>query len=161
MTETKKFREDPKLKRYEALTVFGQKYREESSLKVTKGVNIIGDIRLSEDETKVLEYNPKMAVLPKYVEEEVDKEIELAGVKVRWDIGGHPEEYKQKGTEEDEVGGVEEERKKENAELEEVEARQVFDPIKKTLNFSKMKKNEREGLESLKKQSKEGDITII
>ena len=68
-----------------------------------------------------------MAVLPKYVEEEVDKEIESAGVKVRWDMTGHPEEYELKGTEDEEVGArAEEERKKENAELEEVEARQVF-----------------------------------
>ena len=78
----KKYQEDPKLKEYAQLSVFNGKYKETADITKTGGVNVIGNVVLSDEEKKVLGNNPKMAVVTKFDEEVFDKELEVSCSKV-------------------------------------------------------------------------------
>ena len=75
------------------ISVFGGKYRDADDVEETTGVNIIGNIELSEDEISVLSNNPKLAIVSRFDEENMDKELVLAATKVRWDMMNNPEKF--------------------------------------------------------------------
>ena len=56
-------------------------------------VLVIGDIKLNENEERVLTMNPKYGVYTEIEQEEVEKELEVAGIKSRWDMRNNPEHY--------------------------------------------------------------------
>ena len=54
-------------------------------------VLVIGDIKLNENEERVLTMNPKYGVYTDIEQEDVEKELEVAGIKSRWDMRNNPE----------------------------------------------------------------------
>ena len=136
------FKNEERLKGYEGISVFGGAYKEENGIEF-RGVNVVGNIVLSAEERLVLENNPKLAIISKLDEENLDKELEMAACKVRWDISSNPDKF---GIEENDqkVNAAEKDRDVEDvkdkmSEKIEAEARQIYDPITKTLSFSKQK----------------------
>ena len=78
---------DPLLNKYKAVSVFSGKYKElPEEVAVTRNYNVVGNVRLDENEAKVLDNNPKLATLEKLDEELLARELEVAGNKARWEF---------------------------------------------------------------------------
>ena len=99
-------------------------------------VKIIGDVKLNENEMKILKLHPKFAILPRLVEGGLDLDEELANSKLRMQIHKEYDERKEKN----ELGldlPVEDDKAKiEEIELE-AKSRQVFNPMEKTYDERK------------------------
>ena len=110
----------------------GCRYRGNNYGKISsriKEANVIGDLVLSSEEKQVLKNNPKLAILSQVDEETLDRELEVAGIKVRWDMRSNVEEY---GIVEEEMMTKEKETEVEG--IEEV-SRQVFDIENEIMDF--------------------------
>ena len=87
---------------------------------------------MSNNEKKVLNNNPKLAVLERFDEETLIRELEVAGVKVRWEMWSNPEKFEQ------ELGVVEEQSKTDQnveVDMNDVMSRQVYDFEQKRISF--------------------------
>lgn len=118
--------EDPAVSKYKDLGVFNEGYGNDVEDDVF--VNVIGDVVLNDDERLLLKNSPKLAITSQIDEEQVERELEIACMKTRWDYKSSPGEY---NVEEDKVS-------EESKELENL-TRQVFNHEKKVLDFSSSK----------------------
>ena len=82
----------PELEEFEGLNALKGDFIEKESAENI--VLVIGDIKLNDNEKRVLTMNPKFGVYTEIEPEEVEKELEVGGVKTRWDIRSNPELYK-------------------------------------------------------------------
>ena len=96
-------------------------------------VIVIGDIKLSENEERVLSLNPKYGVYTDIEQEDVEKELEVAGIKSRWDMRNNPEHYEDLARQEI---GPEVQVNAPTACEQAVTVRQVFDYDTKSIRFS-------------------------
>ena len=128
-----------KLRGFEAVSVLNGAFKDDDEedvrLNSCRNFNVIGEVELSENEVRILENNPKLAILDEFDEELLENEVEAAGMKVRWDLWNNPEKY---GEVEDEVFKDSKDGGDENEESEEVVdvSRQAYNPEKKILNFT-------------------------
>ena len=84
-------RSRPEIEGFESLSVLNGDFIEKETDE--NKVLVIGDIKLNEKEERVLTMNPKFGVYTEIEPEEVEKELEVGGVKTRWDIRNNPELY--------------------------------------------------------------------
>ena len=78
-------REAQEVRGYEGVSVFSGTYRGELETS-SQNFNVIGEVVLTENEKKMLNNNPKLAILDVFDEETLERDIEVAGMKVRRDI---------------------------------------------------------------------------
>lgn len=121
--EKKKMSEDKAVEKYKELSVFTGEYS--GMIEDEVFTNIVGDIDLTDDEKKVLANSPKVAILNQVNNEEVERELEITGMKTRWDYRSNPGEYER-----------EEETISEIAQELETKTRQVFNFDEKVIDFS-------------------------
>ena len=116
--------EDPEVEKYKNLSVFNDGYEDEIEGEVF--TNVIGEVNLTQNEKKVLANSPKLAILGKLDQEVVKRELEVTGMKSRWDYRSNPGEY----TRDDDV--------KISLEAQEVEneTRRISNFEEKTVDFS-------------------------
>ena len=77
-------KDDPAIAEFRDLSVFNGEYKPDEAGEDAK-YNVIGDINLSENEKALLSNNPKLAILSKLDEEQMKRELDSAGIKMRWD----------------------------------------------------------------------------
>ena len=58
-------------------------------------VLVIGNVKLTNNEKSALLLNPKYGIFGEINEEEVQKELEVGGVKTRWDMMSNIERYEE------------------------------------------------------------------
>ena len=116
---------------FQNLTIFKIEKSEEESEVEIEVVIVSDDIEIDEDEAAALRLPPKFSGLEDLNEEGFRVELEKCYAKLRWDI--------KKATEEKVEGEVEEknDEEKEIQDKIEAESRQVFNPIEKSLDYTK------------------------
>ena len=107
---------------------------------------LVGNIKIDEDERKVLDLNPKFAVLKKLELLEIEQDVELGLGKLRYEVGRMMKRQKDDEIEEVNYGirkerkrmKLEEKNKEEEEEImEDAKSRQIFDPLSHKFNYSK------------------------
>ena len=115
---------------------------------IEQEVRLIGDIKIDEDERSMVKMNPKFAIQRKLrlIEQEQDTELCLA--KLRYEIKKIEQWRKELEKEESEYGYGNQTKKRrienklspkeeEDEVIKEAKDRQIFDPVKKSFNYSK------------------------
>ena len=107
---------------------------------------IIGKVEISDDERKVLDLNPKFAVMKKLERIDMEQDIELGMAKIRYEITRINKRIRDEEIEETNYG-IKKQRKRmkieeRNAEdekeiIENAKSRQIFDPLSYKFNYSK------------------------
>ena len=92
-------------------------------------VLVIGNIKLTKNEKSALLLNPKYGIFGEINEEEVQKELEVGGVKTRWDMMSNIERY-------EETAVMLEAPEEEGTTLTEARGRQTFDHESNSIKFS-------------------------
>ena len=103
--------------------------RQESEGVGNDKVLVIGDIKLTKNEKSALLLNPKYGIFGEINEEEVQKELEIGGVKTRWDMMSNVEHY-------EETAELLEAPEEESATSSEARVRQIFDHESNSIKFS-------------------------
>ena len=129
------------MKEYERANIFSkEKFDkiEETEIEIA----VIGEIELTEEEKSVLKKHPKFALLDNLTMEKLELEFELGFGKYRYQIQREIKERKEKEKEMGESEIMREEKtpeEKEEAEAKEAELRQVFDPINRVYDPTKLR----------------------
>ena len=115
--------------RFKDLGIFNKNYRDPEK-EIVPDIPVIGEeIILDEDEKAALRLAPKTAILDKLNVEEIKVELAMCSTKLRWEIRKESDEK----LDDDEEKPTEEE--KDHYDELEAEARQPFNPVKKSLDM--------------------------
>jgi len=107
---------------------------------------LIGDISIDEDEKRVLDLNPKFAILKKLDQLEMEQDIELGLAKLRYEAKKLADRIRDEEIEETNYGirkqrkrmRIEERESEDEKEiLADAKSRQIFDPLTHRFNYSK------------------------
>ena len=136
---------------------------------------LIGEIKIDEDEKRVLDLNPKFAVMKKLQQIEMEQDIELGLGKIRYELTRLNKKRRDEEIEETNYGirrerkrmKIEERIKEEEDEImEDAKSRQIFDPITLKFNYSKkratdLKENKSVSLPKGVDEKLESELSIL
>ena len=83
--------------KFSSLSVLNGNYNV-SNQTIAETFNVIGDIALDEFESELLNNNPKLSILERFDEETLLRELEVAGIKVRWEMWNDPDKFERMTT---------------------------------------------------------------
>ena len=133
------------LEQYSKCKIFNRE--EMNKLKPQKIIHkLIGDVKIDEEEKKVLDLSPKFAVMKRLDQLEMEQDVELGLGKLRYEITRMNKKIRDREIEETNYGirrerkriKLEEKQREEEEEIiEDAVSRQIFDPLTYRFNYSK------------------------